>query len=79
MLFCNSDGDLEQAIEDIKVDITVNVYLMGLGFDEPRQGYHSWDQSMLTASSSEISKTLRSSIEGSTPVFYMFTSGTTGN
>lgn len=52
---------------------------MGLGFEQPPSGYLSWDQLLLTSTSAEICKSARSLMTETTPLFYMFTSGTTGN
>lgn len=74
-----SEEELFHAIEEIRSELDIPLYLFGKSNASVPHGYISWDDLMLNAPGAEICKSLRSSYTLVTPCIYIFTSGTTGN
>ena len=74
--FFPTGNDMFHAVEDIKNEISIPVFLMGT-LNIPAE-YKSWSQLMLMASSAEISRCVRAGLKLLMPCCYIYTSGTTG-
>lgn len=73
------EDELFHAIEEIRPELDIPLYLYGKSTGSVPEGYISWDDLMLNSLGADISKSLRSSFTMVTPCIYIFTSGTTGN
>lgn len=74
-----SEDELFHAVEEIRPELDIPLYLYGKSTADVPEGYISWDDLMLNSPAADISKSLRSSFTLVTPCIYIFTSGTTGN
>ncbi|XP_052082280.1 long-chain fatty acid transport protein 2-like isoform X1 [Mytilus californianus] len=70
--------DLYEAISEIRNEIDIPVYVMGMVSEKWQHNYQSWDLLMMTSSPVEISQVFRSHIDMHTIGCYILTSGTTG-
>lgn len=77
-LIIGPEEELFHAIEEIRSELDIPLYLFGKSNASVPHGYISWDDLMLNAPGAEICKSLRSSYTLVTPCIYIFTSGTTG-
>lgn len=72
------EDELFHAIEEIRPELDIPLYLYGKSSASVPDGYISWDDLMLNSPGADISKTVRSGFTLVTPCIYIFTSGTTG-
>lgn len=72
------EDELFHAVEEIRPELDIPLYLYGKSTANVPEGYISWDDLMLNSPAADISKSLRSSFTLVTPCIYIFTSGTTG-
>ncbi|XP_056008267.1 long-chain fatty acid transport protein 2-like [Ostrea edulis] len=72
------EAELHNAIEEIRPELDISLYLQGYSKATVPDHYISWDNLMLLSPTAEISKSVRSSFNMRTPCIYVFTSGTTG-
>lgn len=73
-----SEEDLYRAVEEIRHDLEIPLYVYGSSRSNVPAGFISWDDLMIASSTAEICKTHRHNYNLLTPCANIFSSGTTG-
>ncbi|XP_056008270.1 long-chain fatty acid transport protein 2-like isoform X2 [Ostrea edulis] len=72
------EEDLYRAVEEIRHDLEIPLYVYGSSRSNVPAGFISWDDLMIASSTAEICKTHRHNYNLLTPCANIFSSGTTG-
>ncbi|XP_048780351.2 long-chain fatty acid transport protein 2-like isoform X1 [Ostrea edulis] len=77
-LIIGSVVELYNAIDEIRTELNIPLYICGYSSTSVPDGFISWDDLMLTSPAADICKSHRRDITLRTPCITIFTSGTTG-